>query len=313
MRYYGVQNEVKSYLNRLQSEAGLQVSVSTVKTLNDRVESLKKSGVWSQYGLGFNDADADRYFQRASVNNVLGRFEVCLFVRGMKTLGLWQNMVSWPMRSYQNIGTGSTVYSLGGLGTFDGTLFNSAAWSNQSIVGNNIDDYMAVNNFSSTSITPSFLMVYNRSRNLTEQTRPLIGNWFNPVGWPIMFGMEWFGQARSYMHGRDIVTNSLNGAATFQNGFHSRLGYNSVSVEVAGAAAPVLKPFNVYENTTLHGNLDQYGAPDLPFDAAPATVNSFPCFFGTLEISLLLFVNGRNAQNARQLYKLTLGSSLELP
>ena len=128
MRYYGVQNEVKSYLNRLQSEEGIEVSLGTVKTLNDRVEALKKSGVWSQYGLGFNDGDADRYFQRATVRDAIGRFEVCLFVRGMKTLGLWQNMVSWPMRSYQNAGTGSTVYSLGGLGVYDGSMVNSPTW-----------------------------------------------------------------------------------------------------------------------------------------------------------------------------------------
>jgi uncharacterized protein YfiM (DUF2279 family) len=128
MRYYGVQNEVKAYCNRLQSETSITVTPSLVKTLNDRVESLKKSGIWSQYGLGFNDRDADSYFQRASVNDVLGRAEVCWFVRGIKALGLWQNMVSWPLRSYQNAGTGSTAFSLGGLGTFNGTLVNSPTW-----------------------------------------------------------------------------------------------------------------------------------------------------------------------------------------
>jgi len=125
MKSYGVQNEVKAYCNRIQNETSVIVTPSLVKTLNDRVESLKKSGVWSQYGLGFNDADADSYFQRASVNNLLGRFEVCLFVRGMKTLGLWQNMVCWPLRSSQNAASGNTMFSLGGLGTFNGTLFNN--------------------------------------------------------------------------------------------------------------------------------------------------------------------------------------------
>jgi hypothetical protein len=128
MRYYGIQNEVKAYLNRLQSETSIQITPSIVKTLNDRVESLKKSGVWSQFGLGFNDTDADNYFQRASVNDVIGRSEVCWFVRGIKSLGLWQNMVSWPLRSYQNAGTGSTVYSLGGGGISNGTMVNSPTW-----------------------------------------------------------------------------------------------------------------------------------------------------------------------------------------
>lgn len=42
MRYYGIQNEVKAYLNRLQSETSIQVTPSIVKNLNDRVESFKK-------------------------------------------------------------------------------------------------------------------------------------------------------------------------------------------------------------------------------------------------------------------------------
>lgn len=42
MKYYGIQNEVKAYINRLQDENGIFVSVSDIKTINDRVESLKK-------------------------------------------------------------------------------------------------------------------------------------------------------------------------------------------------------------------------------------------------------------------------------
>jgi hypothetical protein len=37
-------------------------------------------------------------------------------------------MVCWPLRSSQNAGTGSTAYSLGGLGTYNGTLVNGPTW-----------------------------------------------------------------------------------------------------------------------------------------------------------------------------------------
>jgi hypothetical protein len=128
-RYYGVQNEVKAYCNRLQNETSIVVTPSVLKALNDRVESLKRSGVWSQFGLGFNDVDGDAYLSRASVTDIIGRAEVLWFTRGIKSLGLWNNMVSWPLRSYQNTGTGSTVRSLGGFGTFDGTMVNGPSWS----------------------------------------------------------------------------------------------------------------------------------------------------------------------------------------
>jgi len=133
MKYYGIQNEVKAYLNRLQSEQGISASPSVIKTLNDRVEALKKSGVWSQFSLGFNDVDGDAYLSRAGVTDILGRAEVLWFTRGMKALDLWSSMVSWPMRSYQNKGTASTVYSLGGLGVYNADLINGATWGSTGI------------------------------------------------------------------------------------------------------------------------------------------------------------------------------------
>jgi hypothetical protein len=54
------------------------------------------------------------------------------FVKGLKQLNLWQNMVCYPLRSIHNIGTGSTVLSLGSLDrvSYNGTLVNSVTWSN---------------------------------------------------------------------------------------------------------------------------------------------------------------------------------------
>jgi hypothetical protein len=56
------------------------------------------------------------------------------FVKGVKALGLWDSMVAWPLRSSQNAGTGTTAYSLGGLGIFNGTLVNGPTWSIDGIV-----------------------------------------------------------------------------------------------------------------------------------------------------------------------------------
>lgn len=68
------------------------------------------------------DLDAAAYFDRAGVTDSTAKSQISAFVIGIKDLGLYNDMVSWPLRSAQNAGTGTTAYSLGGLGTFDGTF-----------------------------------------------------------------------------------------------------------------------------------------------------------------------------------------------
>ena len=88
------------------------------------------------------DADAAAYIARSGATD---RTAINAFVRGVKALGLWNNMVCWPLRSSQNAGFGSTAYSLGGLGTFDGTLvnFSSGAWTADGITFDGTDDRIA--------------------------------------------------------------------------------------------------------------------------------------------------------------------------
>jgi hypothetical protein len=68
------------------------------------------------------DRDAINYFSRAGVTDATAKAQINAFVKGIKNLGLYNSMVCWPLRSSQNAGTGTTAYSLGGLGTYNGTL-----------------------------------------------------------------------------------------------------------------------------------------------------------------------------------------------
>jgi hypothetical protein len=88
------------------------------------------------YGL---DIDTIRYAQRVksgSGTTILPEplKQINKFVVGVKKLGLWNSMVSWPMRSIHNAGTGSTVYSLGGRGVFNGTMVNGPVWGQNGIL-----------------------------------------------------------------------------------------------------------------------------------------------------------------------------------
>lgn len=76
------------------------------------------------------DSDAAAYCARSGATD---RAAINAFVRGVKSLGLWNSMVCWPLRSTQNAGTGTTAYSLGGLGTYNGTLTNGPTWGSDGV------------------------------------------------------------------------------------------------------------------------------------------------------------------------------------
>ena len=77
------------------------------------------------------DADARSFCQASGATD---RAAINFFVKQIKNLGLWSSMVCWPLRSTQNAGTGSTAYSLGGLGTYNGTLVNGPTWGANGII-----------------------------------------------------------------------------------------------------------------------------------------------------------------------------------
>ena len=98
--------------------------------------------------LSMGDPDARAYILRAGVTDPLAKASLTKFVQGIKALGLWNSLVCWPLISTQNKGTGTTVYSLGGLGTYNGTLVGSLTWGASGIV-------MATSGYISTALTPN--------------------------------------------------------------------------------------------------------------------------------------------------------------
>ena len=96
------------------------------------------------------DPDASAYFATAGITDATAKVQINLFVQGVKNLGLWSSIASWPLRSTQNAGTGTTAYSLGGLGTFNGTLTNGPTWGVDGIVFDGSNDVIT------TSLTTQF-------------------------------------------------------------------------------------------------------------------------------------------------------------
>jgi len=77
------------------------------------------------------DRDTKVYLKRMAFDGIktpADIYSVNDFVVGLKDLNLWGNLICWPLRANQNAGTGTKAYSLGGLGTYNGTLVNSPSW-----------------------------------------------------------------------------------------------------------------------------------------------------------------------------------------
>lgn len=72
------------------------------------------------------------------------------FVKEIKKIGIWDDMVCWPMRQSHNAGSGITVYSLGGFAksTFNGSITNGGIWTPNGILLNpNLSSTIDVSNF----------------------------------------------------------------------------------------------------------------------------------------------------------------------
>lgn len=306
MKYYGIQNEVKSYINRLQDENGIFVSTSDIKTINDRVESLKRSGDWSRFSLGFNDVDGDAYLARAGVTNPLGRCEVLWFTRGMKALNLWNSMLCWSMRNYQNAGTGATVFSLGGLGVFNGTTINSPTWGNNGITFTNANtQYMTtayntvLNNFS--FISPCSISNLGITRYIAGQvaftgSRAWDFNIQTTANTFTQFGIESTRTSPDYFFNVNIATNTprymaVTRAPTLLSQIHN--GIQTTNVAVA---------YSNLNTSQLVIGASSFGTRNNAFDGTMYAAT----YFNT-DLSFA------QHESVRSLYKSTLGNGLGLP
>ena len=71
------------------------------------------------------ELDVQAYLNTCNITAATPRKQIRDFSAGVNDLGLWNSMVCWPLRSSQNAATGDIMFSLGGLGTFNGTMVNN--------------------------------------------------------------------------------------------------------------------------------------------------------------------------------------------
>lgn len=87
------------------------------------------------------DPDVTAYCSSCGITSLDTKAKLQDFVLVMKDLGLFDNMACWPLRLGQNAVAGSTRYSLGGLGNYNGTLFSATQVAN-GVAFNGTNSYM---------------------------------------------------------------------------------------------------------------------------------------------------------------------------
>jgi hypothetical protein len=235
-------------------------------------------------GISFYDGDAAAYFTRAGVTDATAKAQINAFVKGTKDLGLWNSMVCWPLRSTQNAGTGTTAYSLGGLGTFNGTLTNGPTWGTDGV--NMIGSPTPSITTSAFANQPdSIFTVQKFDSSIT------------------IVQVVYDGSTRQH-----LFKNDLNGSIN---------GFASGNVPIVPSATPYNNVFSSFQLkfNGASGSASVNGGSETTLNFGTNNLTAFR-MGGAQQgviLSFAMIINANTSQNFHTLYKTTLGSGLGLP
>jgi hypothetical protein len=217
------------------------------------------------------------------------------FVKGIKSLGLWNSMACWPLRASQNAGSGTTAFSLGGLGQFNGTLVNAPTWgSNGMLFATSGTNWMS---FPERTLSYPFCYSAAVINGAIADASPMLSK------------------------------NAPLGLAISLNRLELVMAINSVAITLNTTYAPwntpnqaVLMNSRVTGNTSMfvsaNGGSETAQTPTSQrYDLAPVDRLSGNRGLETTRIAFALLTSGASVPNAAlyALYRQTLGLGLNLP
>jgi hypothetical protein len=231
------------------------------------------------------DSNARAFCQASGAQD---RAAINFFVKGIKRLGLWNDMVCWPLRSAQNAGTGSTAYSLGGLGAYNGTLVNGPTWGVDGVNFNIANAYISVTGTINQPLTVMGAVDFKTTTN----------------GGALIDGTN-----RVHLfNGGEVAQATLFAGSTLASGANT---FSAGKNFIAGYANGALSSVHVNGSTTT-GNT---GANNLGGNTI-FIGNNNGLTFGNNNIDIAfcaIFIGQAYNDSVRSLYKSTLGQGLGLP
>jgi len=240
--------------------------------------------------------DVQGYLNICNITDTTPRKQIRDFAAGVNDLGLWDSMVCWPLRSTQNAGTGTTAFSLGGLGSYNGTLTNGPTWGADGVSFDGSDDLItttfnpAFNNvcvFASANTTNRLgrRMVYAQKNDSANQGFDL----FNE-------GISTPGETRSQVY--DGGFKSSNAGAVTDGQFASLGSFWDKANLIAHRDGSVGATAATNSATTVAATIGNN--------------NGFRPFLGTIAGVIVVHNQGNVFAAVRTLYKSTLGLGLGL-
>jgi hypothetical protein len=264
------------------------------------------------------DPDALAYVQASGATDIQN---INAFVVGIKSLGLWNSMVCWPLRSTQNAGTGSTAYSLGGLGTYNGTLVNVPTWNGDGLLFTASNQYVTLGNTGVTSgafsnISVARMGVTTANGNLMHTTL------FSPSNSSV--GSGFYSYDGNNTGENSILFNGLTGGfrrtvggTTITSNIGNYYRLSTVSTLSAPTTATGLVKINGLASVTSGAE----GSGSLPYTSSETTSILFANSQCTVRDESGVFsmwvvgsqISEATSEQIRSLYKSTLGQGLGLP
>jgi hypothetical protein len=251
------------------------------------------------------DGDAAAYFERAGVTDATAKQQINAFVVGIKALGLYNNMVCWPLRSSQNAGTGTTAYSLGGFGIYNGTLTNGPTWGANGITFDGTNDYIGISVFVTSYLNTLFYSGNHSSITNVEKAMYFNGNEIG-TAFSASFGIECASLLSPFPDvGRTTTISGLGSGVQYSaTGVFNPAGssmarfYNGGSKVINSSATYPASSISEVNIGTRYGS----------------TATNSP-FKGTIAIGTYfnIALSDANVLSLYTLYKTTLGTGLGLP
>lgn len=240
--------------------------------------------------------------------------DVAKYVQGVYALGIWSTMSCWPLRSAQNAGTGTTVFSLGGLGIHDGTMVDGPSWGADGIA------FSGVARITTSTLGGLFRnsgagwMVGVSQNSSTSGSQYTVFHSTSDNAVNTLFALTTTRLAARGALGRrldvdTVVQSSASGVNTNWNYIEGRANWAAGTIQ------------GVINGSTASAQNFPSGAGNTPDADSPVgiLIGGLPASSGNFSGTISLVVVSRTlpslpeAEQMRALYKSTLGRGLSLP